>query len=126
MIYDPIEVAITFLKPRLPGIAVSGSLIGHATHGRSLVVTLLGGTREVRNRLDRWRLDFNAYGPDKRAALRIALTARAALLEDMPGREVGDVVVADVSEELGPSDISDPVSREHRFVFSHAIYLYGS
>ncbi|WP_433434500.1 hypothetical protein [Nonomuraea sp. CA-141351] len=123
---DPVEVAITFLKPRLSGVAVSGSLVGHATNSRRLVVTLIGGTREVRNRLDRWRLDFDAYGPDKRAALQVALTAREFLLEEMPGRTVGGVVVADVSEELGPSDISDPVSREQRFVFSHAIYLYRS
>ncbi|MEU4579976.1 hypothetical protein [Nonomuraea sp. NPDC023979] len=126
MTIDPVEVALTFLKPRLPGIAVSGSLVGHATHGRHLVVTLVGGRREVRNRLDRWALDFDAYGPDKRGALQLALTARAALLEELPGRAVGGAVVADVVEDLGPSDISDSVSREHRFVFSHALYLYGS
>ncbi|WP_113705514.1 hypothetical protein [Nonomuraea lactucae] len=126
MIYDPVEVAITFLKPRVPGVMVSGSLVGHAVNSRHLIVTLIGGTREVRHRLDRWRFDFDAYGPDKRSALQVALTARTALLEELPGRQVGPMIAAEVTEELGPSDISDPVSREQRFVFSHAIYLYGS
>ncbi|GAA3136643.1 hypothetical protein GCM10010466_29320 [Planomonospora alba] len=124
MIYDPIEVGVKFLRSRITDVPVAASLVGHKTGRPRLVVHLTGGGRSIRDRLDLVTIDVDAYGPDKGAALALAMRARAALLRDGPGWSDGTVVFADVTEELFPTDLEDTVSSEQRFVFSASIYVY--
>lgn len=124
MIYDPIEVAIRVLRSGIDDIPVSGDLIGHKTGTSRIVVTLLNINTITRHRLDRVRIDVHAYGPSKAEALHNAMRARDVLLAKGPNFAHEGVAIADANNDFGPQDISDPTSREHRFVTSLDLYIY--
>lgn len=124
MIYDPIEIAIALLKTGISDIPVSGDLIGHQAGKPRVVVSLLNISTVYPKRLDRVRLDVHAYGPAKNTALHNAMRARHVLLTSGPNFSRGGVAIADANNDFGPQDISDPKSREHRFVFSLDLYMY--
>ncbi|WP_440066445.1 hypothetical protein [Streptosporangium sp. OZ121] len=74
--------------------------------------------------MDLIRIDVDAYGPDKEAALSLAMRARAAFLSSGPGWSDGVAVFSDVTEDLMPFDNEEPVTREQRFTFSLSLYVY--
>lgn len=123
MIYDPLEVGLTFLRSSITDVPIAADLVGHSTSSPRLVVSVTGGGVAVRNRLDRVALDIDAYGPNKGAALGLAMRARNAFLSG-PGWSDGTVAFAETTEELFPQDLADPTSREQRFVGSYSIFVY--
>lgn len=124
MIYDPLKVAIAAVRATVKDVPVASDLIGHRTGHRRVVITLMSPSVAFNRRLDRIRIDVETYGPTKQDALMLAMRARHALLEEAPGKAFHDVVISDASGDVGPSDISDPVSREHRFFLSLDLYMY--
>ncbi|GAA0954992.1 hypothetical protein [Nonomuraea longicatena] len=124
MIYDPIEVAVALLRTGITDIPVAGNLIGHQAGKSRVVVSLLNISNITPKRLDRVRLDVSAYGTAKHTALRNAMLARHVLLTNGPNFSYDGVAIADANNDFGPQDISDPTSREHRFVISLDLYIY--
>jgi hypothetical protein len=123
-VYDPIQVVLDLLRAGIDDVPVAADLVGHENGALRVVASLTGTTVQVRHRLDRVNFDFDAYGPTKNAAVLLAMRARAVLLESGPGSSFQNVGIADVEETLGPQDLTDGVSRESRFVFSVALYMY--
>jgi hypothetical protein len=124
VIYDPIKTALAALRSHVTDVPVSSDLVGHKTGSLRLRVSLTGMTPQIRRRLDRVTFDIDAYGPSKDAAVALAMDARSFLLYSTPATSWGGVGIADAEETLGPQDLDDTVSREHRIVFSVALYMF--
>lgn len=123
---DPLALVISYLKarPELSGVPVQADLIGHATGAALVHVEVSGGTRAVRDKADLWHLSISYYGPDKRSTVALALATREVLLEHLPGRNLHGVTVADVSEGTAPSDFSESVAGEQRYLHLVSLLIY--
>lgn len=83
---------------------------------KAVLVSRVGGAWIDDQRLDQPLVDFEVYGPDKSAAHRVALTARALTIA-LRGVSHGGAVVVDVVEEDGPRwlpDFHHPASNRYR------------
>lgn len=124
MIYDPIKTALTALRSHVTDVPVASDLVGHRTGSLWVRVTLTGMTPQIRRRLDRVTFDIDVYGPSKDAAVALAMKARSFLLYSTQATSWDGVGISDAEEILGPQDLDDTVSREHRIVFSVALYMF--
>lgn len=124
MLYDPLAVAIAAVRAGIDDVPVTGDHIGHTPGSARVVVSLLNISVAVRQRLDRVRFDFETFGPNKEAALNLAMRVRHVLLDETPAKAFGNVAVTDVTADFGPMDITDPNTREHRFVTSLDMFMY--
>ncbi|GAA3473887.1 hypothetical protein [Nonomuraea roseola] len=124
MIYDPLQVGLDLLRSEIANVPVTADLVGHKTGNPRLVVSLVGITVAFKHRLDRVSFDIDAYGPNRNAALMLAMRARHVLLQVGPKSSFNGVAISDAEENLGPQDLADGVSREYRFVFSVSLYMF--
>lgn len=129
MIIDPIDLTVTYLsvQPELIDIAdeIGADLVGHVLNTPGIEINISPNSRRVvRDKMDRWALVLNYYGPDKRSVANLAFTTREILLERMPATRLNGVTVSDVEENHAPHDFSDPVSNEQRYIHLVSLYCY--
>lgn len=124
---DPIAVAVACLKasplltPMMP-VTVANTLDGFAAGGRWLTVSVTGGTRQRWNLMDMPRLDLNAYAEDKPLAHELAERAVTALLAS-PGYTTAGGVIRAADVLVRPTDLTDPIDHQPRFVASVQLWL---
>jgi len=86
-------------------------------------VQRLGGLPAVERRLDRARIQIDAWGNNKSEAFDIAEAARLAVHE-AEGTVYGqfDGFITGVEDELGMTFLPDPETNRDRYVFAVAVY----
>ncbi|WP_259454005.1 hypothetical protein [Streptomyces ginkgonis] len=121
---DPVALVAAFLRstPGVPGDAVTGDLVGREAGEVTVYLEHSGGFRLIRNRMDRWDIEYDVYHPEREGAVSLALVCRNALLEDLPGMVVNDALILDVEEVSSPMYLPDSTSREH--VYGGEISLF--
>jgi hypothetical protein len=121
---DPVDLVWTFLRS-LPGVPVgapTGDLVGRSVGDTTIYLHHSGGTRMVRDRMDRADVEFDVYHQDRHQAAALAYLCREALLEALPGSVIGDVQVLDVDEISAPRYFPDTASREHVYGGEVAVF----
>ncbi|UQI44634.1 hypothetical protein M1P56_09880 [Streptomyces sp. HU2014] len=102
---------------------MTGDLVGREPADTTIYVEHSGGHRAVRNRLDRASTTYQVYSRHREDAAALAFRVREHLLEDLPGRQVGEALVLDVAEEQAPLYFPDPTSREHSYLGEVALFI---
>ncbi|MEU6704726.1 hypothetical protein [Streptomyces wuyuanensis] len=122
---DPIEVLVTYLRsqPGIPASAPKGDLTEHVTGDTTIYLEHSGGFRVVRDRMDRFDVEYDVYSPDRKACVDLALLVRETLLEKLPNAAVGGALVLDVDEIAAPSYYPDDSSREHVYGGEVSVFL---
>lgn len=122
---DPVDLVITYLKaqPEMAGYPVAADLVGHDIGAFRVEVRFGGGGRIVRDIEDRWNITINYYGPTKRETAALALLTRELLIERLRAQRFNGVTVNDVHEGHAPTDHSDSVVGEQRFLHLISIDL---
>ncbi|MER5883089.1 hypothetical protein ABT160_04600 [Streptomyces sp. NPDC001941] len=122
---DPIEVLTDYLNSHsaIPRGTVLGDLTNHVTGSTHVYLEHMGGFRVVRERMDRFDIEYAAYSRDRKQAIDLALLVREALLDDLPNRKVSDALVLDVEEISSPRYDPDDSTREHVYCGQVAAFL---
>jgi hypothetical protein len=123
---DPVALLVEFLRaglPDLPAEAVTGDLVSREAGEVTVHLAHSGGFRLVRDRMDRWDVEYDVYHPHRDQAIALALACRDQLLEALPGRVVGGVEVLDVEEISSPVYLPDTTSREHVYGGEVSLFL---
>ncbi|WP_424214785.1 hypothetical protein ACN20G_23455 [Streptomyces sp. BI20] len=118
---DPVEVAFDFLNELT--VPVVGDLVGRSAGEAAVYVEHAGGFRAVRDCMDRADVTYQVYAEERGQAADLAYEVREALLEQLPGRVVGDALVLDVAEGYSPRYYPDPVSREHSYLGEVTLFI---
>ncbi|MCC2279520.1 hypothetical protein LKL35_29420 [Streptomyces sp. ET3-23] len=121
---DPVSVVHDYLraKPELAH-AVTGDLVGREPGETAIYVEHAGGYRAVRDRMDRADITYQVYSEHRDEAAKLAYLVREQLLEDLPGRLVGDALVLDVSDGISPRYFPDSASREHSYLGEVSVFI---
>ncbi|MEV8022499.1 hypothetical protein AB0O76_40645 [Streptomyces sp. NPDC086554] len=121
---DPVAVAHHFLKGKKElADAVTGDLAGREPTQTTIYLEHAGGFRVIRGCMDRADVTYQVYAEDRQEAAELAYAVREYLLEDMPGRVVGDALVLDVAEGISPRYFPDSTSREHTYLGEVTIFI---
>ncbi|MFD5697844.1 hypothetical protein [Streptomyces lasiicapitis] len=113
---DPVSVVFGFLKAQKELTdSVTGDLVGREPGQATVYIEHAGGFRVVRARMDRADIVYQVYARDRQEAAELAYAVRELLLEALPGRQVGDALVLDVTEGISPRYFPDTTSREHTY-----------
>jgi hypothetical protein len=123
---DPVALLVGFLRaglPDLPAEAITGDLVSREAGEVTIYLTHSGGFRVVRDRMDRWDVEYDVYHPDRSAAVSLALECRDLLLRALPGLVVAGVEVLDVEEISTPIYLPDTTSREHVYGGEVTLFL---
>ncbi|GAA4071322.1 hypothetical protein [Streptomyces hundungensis] len=121
---DPVSVIHDYLreKPELTR-AVTGDLVGREPGETAVYVEHAGGYRAVRERMDRADITYQVYSEHRDEAATLAYLIREHLLEDLPGRVVGDALVLDVTDGISPRYFPDSTSREHSYLGEVSVFI---
>lgn len=107
-----VESLVTaFLQGRteLGGVPVAARLPSDYDGASAIVVvSRVGGEFSAEDWLDRALIRIDAYGPGRTAALNLAGTVRGLIWLMPDVSPIGDVAVADIVEQRGPSQVPDP------------------
>lgn len=126
MLPDPVEIAIAWLSTdddiEALGATVAADLVGYDAGKRWITVQVTGGTRPILRRLDAPRLDLNAYAETRHMAHHVCEAALHSLSQ-MPGYTHTTGVVTGLEVGVRPSDLTDPVNNQFRFVADITVYL---
>lgn len=121
MIPDALPVLISYLDDELTA-RVAGDLVGFAAGDDWLVVSVSGGTEATRGRLWGLSVDFNAYAPSRPGAHALCRQA-IAVSQRMPGLVAGELVIASVGVDTTPTDLTDPLNQQYRYIASLTVYV---
>lgn len=125
MLSEPTPLVVQFLRQAAgPDVFVSGDWIGRPQGKAAVIVDFDGGWRTVRDRMDRAEFTVHVYASDRDATSVLAFRLRDLVLTSMPGHVWSGVQVADVEELMMPSPTPDEESREWRYTFSFAAWLF--
>ncbi|OKH95416.1 hypothetical protein AB852_00685 [Streptomyces uncialis] len=80
----------------------------------------------VRDRMDRFDIEYDVYHADRERAVQLALLVREKFLEDLPGLTVGPAEVLDVEEITSPRYYPDSTSREHMYGGEVSVFFVES
>ncbi|MGK5626998.1 hypothetical protein [Streptomyces sp. URMC 123] len=121
---DPVSVVFAFLSARedLAGL-MTGDLVGREPDETTVYLEHAGGFRAVRTRMDRADIMYRVYAKDRSTAAELAYVVREALLEELPGRAVGEALVLDVADGISPRYFPDTISREHTYQGEVTLFL---
>ncbi|AYG79995.1 hypothetical protein DWB77_02115 [Streptomyces hundungensis] len=124
---DPVAVVFAFLSARkdLAG-HVTGDLVGREPSETTIYLEHAGGHRVVRDRMDRADITYQVYAEDRSVAAELAYRVREALLEELPGRAVGEALVLDAAEAISPRYFPDTTSREHTYQGEVTVFITDS
>lgn len=122
---DPVQIVYTYLtaQPELPANSVRGDLVGRDVGDTTIYFQHSGGFRVVRDRMDRADIEYDVYHTDRAQAAGLALLTREFLLEDLPGKSIGNATVLDVDEISMPRYFPDAASREHVYGGEFTIFF---
>jgi predicted DNA-binding ArsR family transcriptional regulator len=123
---DEVEFIINFLETHpyivdYSPVTVASDLTGYVSPNRWISVQATGGNKLTKQRVSASRVDVNVYAESKPVAKRIAL-ATVAALESIKGHSNLEAVVINADVSL-PSDLTDPVNSNPRFVFDATITI---
>lgn len=124
MLDDPTPLLVLPLRSMASGTFVSGDWIGRPEGRPTVIVEYDGGYRVVRDRMDRAEFTIHVYAGTRAVTAALAFNLRARVLADLPGAVVNGIQIADVDELMMPTPTPDEESREWRFTFSCALYVY--
>lgn len=94
---------------------VAGDLKGYTSPERYVTVQATGGSIPNKYRVWSVRLDINAYAESRYETSALCRAAVTALLS-MNNHITEDLVVVDVECDSLPSDLTDPINSDYRFV----------
>lgn len=122
---DPVEVLATYLRSLsdFPASVPKGDMNEHTTGETTVYLEHSGGFRVVRDRMDRFDIEYDVYALDRKICVDLALLVRERLLESLPNTAVGGAFVCDVEEIAAPSYYPDKSSREHMYGGEVALFL---
>ncbi|MEU1071556.1 MULTISPECIES: hypothetical protein [unclassified Streptomyces] len=121
---DPVAVVFDFLKAQKELTdSVTGDLVGREPGQTTVYIEHAGGHRVVRACMDRADITYQVYARDRQEAAELAYAVREFLLEALPGRQVGDALLLDVTEGVSPRYFPDPTSREHTYQGEATLFL---
>ncbi|WP_436776046.1 hypothetical protein [Yinghuangia sp. YIM S09857] len=125
MLTEPTPLVAEFMIEHAgPGVYVSGDWIGRPEGKSAVIVDFDGGYRVVRDRMDRAEFVIHVYAATREAASALAFRLRDAALSSLPAHVAHGVQVADAEELMMPTPTPDELSRESRYTFAFAIYLF--
>lgn len=96
-----------------------------------IILHRFGGVPAERRRLDRARIQVEAWGGTKSqartaaAAARVALLAGAGTTLSTGGGAPVNAFISEVEDELGLQWLPDPPTNRDRYIFGIAIYLHS-
>lgn len=121
MIPDALPSIITYLDTALTA-RVSGDLVGFTAGDDWLVVSISGGTEVLRGRVWALSVDFNAYSATRPGAHLLCRTA-IYHLQQMIGHYDAALVVTSVGIDTTPTDLTDPLNTQHRYIAALSVYV---
>lgn len=124
---DEVKIVIDYLANHpnfisFSPVEVAGDLKGYEATQRWISVQATGGTKELKQRVSAPRIDVNVYAESKPVAKRIALAAIAAI-ESMKNYTTSEAVFTRSPDVSLPTDLTDSVNSQPRYVFDATIYL---
>ncbi|MGK5496390.1 hypothetical protein [Streptomyces sp. URMC 125] len=125
---DPVKVLVEFLRsqPDIPEGSPTGDMNTREAGDTTIYLEPSGGFRVVRDRMDRWDIEYDVYHMDREACVNLALTVRETLLERLPNSVVGEAYVLDTDEIAAPSYYPDDTSREHMYGGEVSVFFVAS
>ncbi|MFE0773912.1 hypothetical protein [Streptomyces sp. NPDC058861] len=125
---DPVEFLTNYLRsqPDIPDGSPTGDMASRSVGDTTIYLEHSGGYRVVRDRMDRFDIEYDVYHADRELAVKIALLTRERLLEDLPGLVVGPAEVLDVEEIASPRYYPDSTSREHMYGGEVSVFFVES
>lgn len=121
---DPVTVVFNFLSARKDlADYVTGDLVGREPDETTIYLEHAGGFRAIRACMDRADITYQVYSKDRSEAAELAYVVREALLEELPGRAVGEALVLDVAEAISPRYFPDTTSREHTYQGEVTVFI---
>ena len=99
---------------------VAGDLKGYNSPARWITVQATGGSTPNKYRVWEMRLDINAYAESRFMAHELCRAALTALLS-MKSLVTSDAVITDVEVGTLPSDLTDPINSDYRYVADVAV-----
>lgn len=116
---DVLKETIDYLKVHSSitsrSATVAGDLKGYTSPARWVKVQATGGTVPNKYRVWAQRLDINAYAESRFQAKALCGACLTALLS-MKNMTTTDLVVTDVEVGTLPSDLTDPINNDYRFI----------
>ncbi|WP_018564995.1 hypothetical protein [Streptomyces sp. PsTaAH-124] len=98
----------------------------HVSGDTCIYLETSGGYRVVRDSEDCSHVEYDVYHVDRKACVDLALLVREKLLEDLPGKSVGEALVLDVRDIAVPRYYPDDSSREHMYGGEIAVFYKSS
>ncbi|GGW89451.1 hypothetical protein [Streptomyces noursei] len=122
---DPVEVLTSYLRaqPDIPAGSPTGDMGSREAGVTTVYLEHSGGVRIVRDRMDRFDIEYDVYHQDRERAAQLAFRCRELLLEELPGEVVGAAEVLDVAEIASPRYYPDVTSREHMYGGEIAVFV---
>lgn len=116
---DVLKVTIDYLSAHTSMISrnatVAADLKGYNSPERWVTVQATGGSIPNKYRVWSPRLDINAYAESKYEAYSLCRAVITALLS-MKNLVTSEVVITDVEGGILPTDLTDPINSDYRFV----------
>jgi hypothetical protein len=119
---DPVVDIINYLESALPLFVVAEDLTGWHKPEVRVTIQPTGGVVVNPHRIFRPVYDVNAYAPTKTAAMAAALEALRAIYTLKNQVLESGQVVTEVECSM-PSDLTDPINNNPRFVFDASITM---
>lgn len=101
---------------------VAGDLKGYNSPESYVTVQVTGGTIPNKYRVWAPRLDINAYADSKYEASALCRAVVTALLS-MTNHSTDEIVITRVDCDSLPSDLTDPINSDYRFVADVTIHF---
>ncbi|QUI30681.1 hypothetical protein H9W91_07280 [Streptomyces alfalfae] len=125
---DPVEFLTDYLRsqPDIPKDSPTGDMGSREAGDTTIYLEHSGGFRVVRDRMDRFDIEYDVYHVDREQAVQLALLVREKFLEELPGSVVGPAEVLDVEDISTPRYYPDSTSREHMYGGEVAVFFVES
>ncbi|MFF9481395.1 hypothetical protein [Streptomyces sp. NPDC014733] len=125
---DPVEVLTAYLRaqPDIPVGSPTGDMASREAGDTTVYLEHSGGYRLVRDRMDRFDIEYDVYHQDREKAVQLAFRCRELFLEELPGEMVGPAEVLDVAEISSPRYYPDATSREHMYGGEISVFIAES
>lgn len=122
---DPLPLLIDYLStcPDIPEGCVTGTLVGRNVGETTVYLIQVGGSRMVRDRMDRMDILYDVYGQSTAQAGALAYAVREHLLEQLPGQALKGALVLDVHEISAPHWHPDQQSLEPAYTGEVSVFL---
>ncbi|MER6382091.1 hypothetical protein ACWDBD_38895 [Streptomyces sp. NPDC001118] len=102
---------------------MTGTLVGRNVGETTVYLIQVGGSRMVRDRMDRMDILYDVYGQSTAQAGALAYAVREHLLEQLPGQALKGALVLDVHEISAPHWHPDQQSLEPAYTGEVSVFL---